>query len=432
MSATIRTALAAFFTLSVILHAYALMAAEDPRSLPSHLDQVVYRDVYKTVNDYAMSDKSDSSSVLKKLSSIDKAFEYLKFLAEETKDMGMFASIMELLETGYPKPKLKDLALYILSLEQDTQKKGVVVEICGDFFDGGEVKRFLLPLVKSENGVNRFHAENFLLDYFKNHDWIASDLRSMMYEDDISNDRKSGILLLLGQMGDHYSIDLIRTFVKSDESWKREAAVRALSFSSDEKAVQALQYALEEDDDPMVRREAAKGLYKIGNRDAVYSLMLGLKDDDKIVARRVVRALEKITGKNFGDDLAMWQKWWEAQGHTVPEKKAGREKAYDTGASAGPSLVQKISPQEAKARTTSEKEIKNAIKAAEKKSESGNDVLFIGLALALLAGFFVVKFTLANPEKDIGKAKQKIAAARPKNQVSHPKVTKKVEVHPDI
>ncbi len=64
-------------------------------------------------------------------------------------------------------------------------------------------------------------------------------------------------------------------------------------------------------DDPAERSSAAWALGKIGDKRAVEPLIAVLKDKGSYVRYYASEALTKITGKDFGEDQAQWQKWWE-------------------------------------------------------------------------------------------------------------------------
>jgi HEAT repeat protein len=63
------------------------------------------------------------------------------------------------------------------------------------------------------------------------------------------------------------------------------------------------------DSNPNTRKYAAFALGLIKDKKAVEPLINALGDDDPLVQRYVTYALGKITGEDFGDDKAKWQKW---------------------------------------------------------------------------------------------------------------------------
>ncbi|MCD5397553.1 HEAT repeat domain-containing protein, partial [candidate division NPL-UPA2 bacterium] len=65
------------------------------------------------------------------------------------------------------------------------------------------------------------------------------------------------------------------------------------------------------DEDPHVRRSAARALGKIGDPRAVGPLIAALKDEDSNVRKSAAESLKKITEKAFGKYPVKWQEWWE-------------------------------------------------------------------------------------------------------------------------
>lgn len=148
----------------------------------------------------------------------------------------------------------------------------------------------------------------------------------------------------LGKIGDSRVVEPLIEALK-DKSLD-EVAARALGQVGDERAVEPLVAILEpwtfyrsseEDLLKKVRVDAARALGKIG-APAVGALIAVLKAEDErarsrdwaahrgtsFVARAessrasqvrslVTTQLKKITGKDFGENIARWQQWWEEQ-----------------------------------------------------------------------------------------------------------------------
>ncbi|NQT20930.1 MAG: HEAT repeat domain-containing protein, partial [Planctomycetes bacterium] len=60
------------------------------------------------------------------------------------------------------------------------------------------------------------------------------------------------------------------------------------------------------------REEAASALAKLGDPRVIPHLISTLRHEEEPVGKAAQQALEKLTGQNFGRDLAKWQKWWRA------------------------------------------------------------------------------------------------------------------------
>jgi hypothetical protein len=90
----------------------------------------------------------------------------------------------------------------------------------------------------------------------------------------------------------------------------RAEAARKLGELKDERALVALIAALK-DEDSHVRWWAAYALGELKDPRAVEALIAKLKDEDTSIRECAERALENITGRDFGVDPIKWRKWWE-------------------------------------------------------------------------------------------------------------------------
>ena len=87
----------------------------------------------------------------------------------------------------------------------------------------------------------------------------------------------------------------------------RIAACEALGRRGGADAVRVLTGALRSDSDIDVRMAAAKGLGDTRDPGSVQSLLAALEDPNPALQLRGVRSLEKVTGKDFGDDVEAWR-----------------------------------------------------------------------------------------------------------------------------
>jgi HEAT repeat protein len=87
----------------------------------------------------------------------------------------------------------------------------------------------------------------------------------------------------------------------------RAAACEALGRRGGAEAVSALAKVLGSDTDIDVRLAAAKGLGDTRDEATVKHLSLALEDPNPALQLRGVRSLEKVTGKDFGDDVNAWR-----------------------------------------------------------------------------------------------------------------------------
>ena len=96
----------------------------------------------------------------------------------------------------------------------------------------------------------------------------------------------------LGKIGDAMAVPILLEALRGDDLWVRAASTGAL-IKIGSPAVDGLIEALG-DDQPAVRRSAAKALGKIGDAAAVLGLIEALDDQDRPVRRFAYEALARI------------------------------------------------------------------------------------------------------------------------------------------
>jgi hypothetical protein len=90
----------------------------------------------------------------------------------------------------------------------------------------------------------------------------------------------------------------------------QEQAVIALRYREDLRAVEPLIDLLKGDNKTLLA-EAIWTLGEIGDSRAVEPLIAFLNDESVLVRIKAEQALENLTGKRFGNDVAKWQEWLE-------------------------------------------------------------------------------------------------------------------------
>jgi hypothetical protein len=101
----------------------------------------------------------------------------------------------------------------------------------------------------------------------------------------------------------------------------RKKAVKALVETKDPRAVGPLIATLK-DKDPLVRTASGTALGENGDNRAIEPLIAVLKDDDYWYARQeAAKALQKIAGKDFGEDQDKWREWWEKNKVTIQKSR---------------------------------------------------------------------------------------------------------------
>jgi HEAT repeat protein len=117
----------------------------------------------------------------------------------------------------------------------------------------------------------------------------------------------------LGMLRDPRAIGPLTNTIKEpgygDETESPSARERMVWALGELRAIDSLAGALQDEE---LRLNAASELASIGRqaRPAVPSLIRALTDSSPVVQEAVAEALVKVTGKNFGTEVALWQQWW--------------------------------------------------------------------------------------------------------------------------
>jgi HEAT repeat protein len=121
-------------------------------------------------------------------------------------------------------------------------------------------------------------------------------------------DIRSEAATALGKIGDNRAVPHLTALLGRDRNPDvRQSVVWALGEMRNEAAVRSLTNALA-DDDYSVRVQAQASLEKAGAQ-AVPFLVGALRHDKQFVRNRAMWALEEITGKLYGADVSLWEKW---------------------------------------------------------------------------------------------------------------------------
>jgi HEAT repeat protein len=101
-------------------------------------------------------------------------------------------------------------------------------------------------------------------------------------------------------IGDRRAIEPFIAVLNKGESATRLEAAKGLGQFRDPRAIESLVQALKYDQWD-VRMEDER---------AIETLITALKDEDRIVRKSAAWSLRKITGKDFGQNQAAWEKWY--------------------------------------------------------------------------------------------------------------------------
>ena len=127
------------------------------------------------------------------------------------------------------------------------------------------------------------------------------------------------LLFLFSLSVAHAEIDQVDRLIQNLDSTYRDlrmSSVWTLGKVDDPRAFKALVSALKHED-LGVRIAAADELGNKKDPRAIDPLITGLKENEEAVSEAFVKALQKITEKDFGQDHEKWQKWWNQNKETV-------------------------------------------------------------------------------------------------------------------
>ena len=137
----------------------------------------------------------------------------------------------------------------------------------------------------------------------ESHGDIDGLIEALGYQDD--QNVRLAAASALGRVGDSRAVEPLLSALK-DQPRVEEVTIIALGKIGDARAVSSLITALE-DANWEIRGTIAKALGKIGDPQATKPLVNLLRDESENVRWYASQALETITGKSFGEDIARWE-----------------------------------------------------------------------------------------------------------------------------
>ncbi|MCK4905724.1 HEAT repeat domain-containing protein [bacterium] len=118
-----------------------------------------------------------------------------------------------------------------------------------------------------------------------------------------NNYARARAIKILGKIGDSQAVKSLVALLK-DKDWDiRWRVVKALGEIGDNSAIKPLVITLK-DEDRRVRYRAVEALENMGDKQRIVELLASLKDEDFYVQLKVIEALKIIAGEDFGE----WQK----------------------------------------------------------------------------------------------------------------------------
>jgi HEAT repeat protein len=125
------------------------------------------------------------------------------------------------------------------------------------------------------------------------------------------------ILRTLGHYPGPDADAILKAALADSDTHVRVVACEAWGRHSDAEAVKLLSNMLRADVNPDVRLAAAKALGETKSPEAVPALGEALTDTDPAMQYRAVLSLQKVTGKDLGNDVGRWQQYVKGQQPTA-------------------------------------------------------------------------------------------------------------------
>jgi len=136
---------------------------------------------------------------------------------------------------------------------------------------------------------------------------------------------RAACLRALGKHGEPSDVAAILPYLSDDTDFVRWEAAKALQRLHSPEAVEPLLESLRNDEASDVRAAAASALAQYPQPRVFQALIGALNDDNYIVVVESQKAMQTLTGKQFGEDGAEWLAWAE---HHENNLFAGQESYY--------------------------------------------------------------------------------------------------------
>jgi HEAT repeat protein len=121
------------------------------------------------------------------------------------------------------------------------------------------------------------------------------------------------ILRALGHYPGSDADAVLKAALADSDTHVRSVACEAWGRHSDAQAVKLLSDTLRADVNPDVRLAAANALGETKSAEAAAALGEALSDGDPAMQYRAMLSLQKVTGKDFGNDVGRWQQYIKGQ-----------------------------------------------------------------------------------------------------------------------
>ncbi|MBW3600988.1 MAG: HEAT repeat domain-containing protein [Planctomycetes bacterium] len=124
---------------------------------------------------------------------------------------------------------------------------------------------------------------------------------------------KLELLRALGRFNTPMAETALRVSLADADPQVRRTAVEAWSTRRSPQALQTLARVLASDTSLDVRLAAADGLANYEDRAAVDALAVALDDPDPALQYRAIQSLTRVTGRDYGVDVAAWRQYVQGQ-----------------------------------------------------------------------------------------------------------------------
>jgi HEAT repeat protein len=114
----------------------------------------------------------------------------------------------------------------------------------------------------------------------------------------------------LGGTKDPLAVEPLIKALQDGNVYVRKNAAWALGKIKDPVAIEPLAVILQ-DKNIAVRTSVVRALLAIQDPRVIEPLITALHDEDEKVRKIAGEALEEVTGEGFGEDIELWQEWWE-------------------------------------------------------------------------------------------------------------------------
>ncbi len=147
--------------------------------------------------------------------------------------------------------------------------------------------------------------------------WVES--MEKLIEKDPSPDMRRHAVLALGASSHPRSVAILRKAIQDDSEKVRLSACQALASKKDPESLAMLGSLAQKDASSSVKVAAIKALSNYSGDEAKAILAKAIQDRSPAIQYQSTVSLAKVTGKDFGGDVALWRKYLSGEEVEAPE-----------------------------------------------------------------------------------------------------------------